>query len=299
MPSLKTLDFTFYIGSTPTFLYFDLYLNTAFAQNVRLCFLYRQYTNLFYILICIWTLPTQHTTFYTGCISYIQSRTPPQFSCMWFIHDIDVIVLIFCTARARPHLRYFDNDELCKVDTLMNRLISNENNKRSVLRRQCSDINQNIKRLVYCMSIFGIQNLTFRPKVLSSTSSERNVKSFFSFELGLTPRPNLNSTLLSICKTTEQKIEHAWAWLSKAKRWNENKTGWCAADIYGQRDVTFQAKAFLSYFLTSDEGWANVQNIRLCFLYRRYTNLFIFWFVFQHCLRRETFVYFICLCNTN
>ena len=43
----KTLDFTFYIGSTPTFLYFDLYLNTAYAQNVRLYFLYRQYTNLF------------------------------------------------------------------------------------------------------------------------------------------------------------------------------------------------------------------------------------------------------------
>ena len=45
--TLKTLDFTFYIGSTPTFLYFDLYLNTAFTQNIRLYFLYRQYTNLF------------------------------------------------------------------------------------------------------------------------------------------------------------------------------------------------------------------------------------------------------------
>ena len=44
---LKTLDVTFYIGSTQTFLYFNLYLNTAFAQNVRLYFLYRQYTNLF------------------------------------------------------------------------------------------------------------------------------------------------------------------------------------------------------------------------------------------------------------
>ena len=59
----NVIDFAFYIGSTPTFIYFSLYLNTAFAQNVRLCFLYRQYTNLFYILICIWTLPTQHTTF--------------------------------------------------------------------------------------------------------------------------------------------------------------------------------------------------------------------------------------------
>ena len=32
-PTLKTLDFTFYIGSTPTFLYFDLYLNTAYAAH--------------------------------------------------------------------------------------------------------------------------------------------------------------------------------------------------------------------------------------------------------------------------
>ena len=32
-PTLETLDFTFYIGSTTTFLYFDLYLNTAYAAN--------------------------------------------------------------------------------------------------------------------------------------------------------------------------------------------------------------------------------------------------------------------------
>ena len=31
--TLETLDFTFYIGSTPTFLYFDLYLNTAYAAH--------------------------------------------------------------------------------------------------------------------------------------------------------------------------------------------------------------------------------------------------------------------------
>ena len=37
-PTLKTLDFTFYIGSTPTFLYFDLYLNTAYAAHYVLCF---------------------------------------------------------------------------------------------------------------------------------------------------------------------------------------------------------------------------------------------------------------------
>ena len=33
-PTLKTLDFAFYIGSTPTFLYFDFYLNTAYAAHV-------------------------------------------------------------------------------------------------------------------------------------------------------------------------------------------------------------------------------------------------------------------------
>ena len=32
-PTFKTLDFTFYIGSTPTFLYLDLYFNTAYAAH--------------------------------------------------------------------------------------------------------------------------------------------------------------------------------------------------------------------------------------------------------------------------
>ena len=32
-PTFKTLDFAFYIGSTPTFLYFDLYFNTAYAAH--------------------------------------------------------------------------------------------------------------------------------------------------------------------------------------------------------------------------------------------------------------------------
>ena len=32
-PTLETLDFTFHIGRTPTFLYFDLYLNTAYAAH--------------------------------------------------------------------------------------------------------------------------------------------------------------------------------------------------------------------------------------------------------------------------
>ena len=31
--SLETLVFTFYIGSTPTYLYFDLYLNTVYAAR--------------------------------------------------------------------------------------------------------------------------------------------------------------------------------------------------------------------------------------------------------------------------
>ena len=31
--TLEMLDFTFHIGSTPTFLYFDLYLNTAYAAH--------------------------------------------------------------------------------------------------------------------------------------------------------------------------------------------------------------------------------------------------------------------------
>ena len=32
-PTLETLDFTINIGSTPTYLYFDLYLNTAYAAH--------------------------------------------------------------------------------------------------------------------------------------------------------------------------------------------------------------------------------------------------------------------------
>ena len=31
---LETLDFAFHIGSTSTFLYFDLYLNTAYADTM-------------------------------------------------------------------------------------------------------------------------------------------------------------------------------------------------------------------------------------------------------------------------
>ena len=38
-PILETLDFAIHIGSTPTFLYFDLYLNTAYAATPRLILL--------------------------------------------------------------------------------------------------------------------------------------------------------------------------------------------------------------------------------------------------------------------
>ena len=37
-PTLKMLDFTFHIGSTPTFLYFELYLNTAYATHTYVHF---------------------------------------------------------------------------------------------------------------------------------------------------------------------------------------------------------------------------------------------------------------------
>ena len=67
---LETLDFTFYIGSTPTFLYFDLYLNTAYTQNVRLYFSYRQYTTFN-------TLPSYTTTQYTSfdLVKYVDDST--------------------------------------------------------------------------------------------------------------------------------------------------------------------------------------------------------------------------------
>ena len=37
-PTLETLDFTFYIGSRQTFLYFDMYFNTAYTAHYILCF---------------------------------------------------------------------------------------------------------------------------------------------------------------------------------------------------------------------------------------------------------------------
>ena len=38
LPTLKTLDFNFYMRSTPTFLYFDLYFYTVYAADYILCF---------------------------------------------------------------------------------------------------------------------------------------------------------------------------------------------------------------------------------------------------------------------
>ena len=46
--TLETLDFAFYIGSTPTFLYFDLYLNTTYAAHYTFIFLI--------ILIILWSI---------------------------------------------------------------------------------------------------------------------------------------------------------------------------------------------------------------------------------------------------
>ena len=54
-PTFKTSDFTFYIGSTATFLYFDFYLNTAYAGHHILCFCDEETT-----------LKTSDITFYIG-----------------------------------------------------------------------------------------------------------------------------------------------------------------------------------------------------------------------------------------
>ena len=50
---LETLDYTIRIGSTPTFLYFDLYLYSAYAAHIRLStFLLAHYLlQLSYILL--------------------------------------------------------------------------------------------------------------------------------------------------------------------------------------------------------------------------------------------------------
>ena len=48
-PTLKTLDFTFYIGSTSTFLYFDLHFITAYAAH----YVYTKYKNVGVLPICM------------------------------------------------------------------------------------------------------------------------------------------------------------------------------------------------------------------------------------------------------
>ena len=45
-PMLETLDYAIRIGSTPTFLYFDLYLHSACAA--RYVYIYRLYINFLY-----------------------------------------------------------------------------------------------------------------------------------------------------------------------------------------------------------------------------------------------------------
>ena len=46
---LETLDYTIRIGSIPTFLYFDLYLNSAYAAHFVYIYIY------IYICICLYT----------------------------------------------------------------------------------------------------------------------------------------------------------------------------------------------------------------------------------------------------
>ena len=40
-PTLETLDYTIRIGSTPTFLYFDLYLYSTYAVHLAVYFVFK------------------------------------------------------------------------------------------------------------------------------------------------------------------------------------------------------------------------------------------------------------------
>ena len=80
-PTLETLDFAFYIGSTPTFLYFDLYVNSAYATPTRfpphdchlgVCDLLR---NVLGVLQHFPTLVSQRIMI-KNCAAYTQSHTP-------------------------------------------------------------------------------------------------------------------------------------------------------------------------------------------------------------------------------
>ena len=60
-PSLETLDFTFYIGSTPTFLYFDLHLRNFILRNFNHynTYLKRLHTKEVYIILEVYTSRNQ------------------------------------------------------------------------------------------------------------------------------------------------------------------------------------------------------------------------------------------------
>ena len=52
---LETLEFTFYIGSTRKFLYFDLFVNTAYAAHYVYCIIVLLYSFslfIFYFAVC-------------------------------------------------------------------------------------------------------------------------------------------------------------------------------------------------------------------------------------------------------
>ena len=53
---LETLEFTFYIGSTRKFLYFDLFVNTAYIVRRTLHLLYYCIIVLLYSFICLFSI---------------------------------------------------------------------------------------------------------------------------------------------------------------------------------------------------------------------------------------------------
>ena len=64
---LETLDYTIRIGSIPTFLYFDLYLYSAYAAHFVYIFTIRcQRKKLWKLLQCIWKLLRCIWNYYYG-----------------------------------------------------------------------------------------------------------------------------------------------------------------------------------------------------------------------------------------
>ena len=53
---LETLEFTSYIGSTPNFLYFDLFVNTAYAAHYVYCIIVQ--FSLFIFYFAVFTIET-------------------------------------------------------------------------------------------------------------------------------------------------------------------------------------------------------------------------------------------------